>query len=138
MKVNINKSVVKAIMFSILIIFSVEFTFQRIMLSLIKEHSYEQMNKCLLGDEYDHKNILKNKELFKQNSKNINVKVYDSLLEEIEAKEEANECLINYIYERNETAQKNISSYLYTIFTLIVILSFSSIISFMKKSFRKE
>lgn len=136
MKVNINKSVVKAIMFSILIIFSIEFTFQRIMLSLIKEHSYEQMNKCLLGDEYSHKNILKNKELFKQNSKNI--KVYDSLSEEIEAKEEANECLINYIYERNETAQKNISSYLYTIFTLIVILSFSSIISFMKKSFRKE
>lgn len=138
MKVNINKSVAKAIMLSVLIIFSIEFTFQRIMLSLVKEHSYEQMNKCFLGDDYTHKNILKNKELFNPKNKNINVKVYDSLIDEIEAKEEVNECLINYIFERNETAQKNISSYLYTIFTLIIILTLSSIISFMKKTFRKE
>lgn len=135
MKVSINKSVVKAIMLSILIIFSIEFTCQRVMLSFIKEHSYEEMNKCFLGDDYNHRNIIRNKEIF-FNKNRINEKIYENLAEEIETKQEVNECLVNYIFERNEMAQKNISSYLYTILLLILILSFSSIISIVKRKLK--
>lgn len=134
MKISFNKSVVKAVILSVLVVFSIEFAFQRAMLELIKENSYKEMNKCLIGDLYPHRDILKNKEIF--NSKQINEKLYNNLIKEIEAKEEVNTCLINYIYDRNGSAQKNISSYLYAMLTLIIVLTFSSIVSFVRKILR--
>lgn len=134
MKVHINKSIVKSIMLAILIVFSIEFTIQRVMLEFIKEHSYEQMNKCLLGDDYTYKNLIENKSWSFKKIEKDEREVYDKLIDEVEKKESVNECLVNYIYERNEIAQKNISSYLYTILILIVILTFSSIIAIIKRN----
>lgn len=134
MKVHINKSIVKSIMLSVLIIFSIEFTIQRIMLEFIKEHSYERMTKCLLGDDYTYKNLIENKTWSFKNIEKDEREIYDKLIDEIEKKESVNECLVNYIYERNDVAQKNISSYLYTISVLMLILSFGSIIKIIRRN----
>lgn len=138
MKLEVSKSVVKAIMLSVLIIFSIEFTLQRIMLEFLKEHSYQEMNKCLLGDDYTYRNLIENKTWSFKNIEKDEREIYDKLIDEIEKKEKVNECLIDYIYERNNTAQKNISSYLYTILTLIIILTFSSLISFFKRRLKRD
>lgn len=134
MKVHLNKSIVKSIMLSFLIVFSIEFTIQRLILEFIRENSYEEINKCLLGDAYNDKNLIENKTLPLKNIEKDDPHIYDKLINVMRKKESVNECLVNYVHKRDETLQKNISSYLYAILILILILSFSPIITFIRRN----
>lgn len=123
-------------MLSVLVVFSVEFTFQRGVLELIKKDSYKQIDICLEKNKQNRESLLENYKTLIKN-KNNELKLYESFFNDIELKERTNKCLIDYIHSRNDTAQKNISSYLYTILTLLIILTFSSFMSILKRFLNK-